>query len=135
MLEDAIEKAINAGYEIFISGMAVGVDVWAAEIVSDKKKDNKDIKLICALPHPNFEKNRSECEKVRYEKILKSADEVKTISEHYFRSCYQKRNCWMVDNSSLVIAAFDGKKGGTKNTIDYARRKGRKIDNIFEIGE
>ena len=135
LLDKAIDKVIDAGYVVFISGMAVGTDVWAAEIIASKKKSNKDIKLICALPHPGFEKKRSEVEKLRYEKIINYADDVVEVSEHYFRSCYQKRNTWMVDNSSLMIAAFNGEKGGTKNTIDYARRKGKKIDNILEMGE
>jgi hypothetical protein len=30
----------------------------------------------------------------------------------------------MVDHSSLVIAVFNGERGGTKNTLDYAKRKG-----------
>ena len=33
----------------------------------------------------------------------------------------------MVENSSLLIALFDGKSGGTKSTIDYAKKKGLKI--------
>ncbi len=31
----------------------------------------------------------------------------------------------------LVIAAFGGENGGTKNTIDYAKRKKIKIINIM----
>ena len=37
-LETEIRKAIDLGYDTFISGMADGVDVWAAEIVLDIKK-------------------------------------------------------------------------------------------------
>ena len=36
----------------------------------------------------------------------------------------------MVNNSSLVIALFDGKEGGTKQTIEYAKSKGREIEII-----
>ena len=39
-------------------------------------------------------------------------------------SSYQKRNEWMVDHSSRVIAFFNGEPGGTANTIDYARKRG-----------
>jgi hypothetical protein len=30
----------------------------------------------------------------------------------------------MVNHAARVIAVFDGKKGGTKNTIDYAMKIG-----------
>ena len=50
---------------------------------------------------------------------------------HYFRACYQKRNEFMVDHSNLVIAVWNGKKSGTKNTIDYANRHGIKVINVL----
>ena len=102
LLETAIDNAISGGYVTFITGMAEGVDIWAAEIVLEKKKENKDLHLICAVPHPGFEKRRSQYEKERYEYIIKNADYVTTISDNYYRACYQKRNIWMVDRSSLV---------------------------------
>ena len=37
----------------------------------------------------------------------------------------------MVDRSNLVIAVFNGRKSGRKNTVDYAKRKGIKIVNIL----
>ena len=33
LLDKAISEAIQSGYRTFISGMARGVDIWAAEIV------------------------------------------------------------------------------------------------------
>ena len=30
---------------------------------------------------------------------------------------------WMVDHSQLVISIFNGTPSGTKNTLDYARKK------------
>ena len=60
------------------------------------------------------------------------ADIVKEIIDHYFAGCYQMRNEWMVDRSNLVIAVFNGQKGGTKNTVDYAKRKSIKVVNVLD---
>ena len=49
----------------------------------------------------------------------------------YFRT-YQRRNEFMVDHSNLVIAVWNGEKSGTKNTIDYAERKGVKVVNLLD---
>ena len=132
LLEKAIDEAIADEYVTFITGMAMGTDIWAAEIVLERKKANKDLHLIRALPHPNFESRRSITEKMRFNKIIKKADLVKEINDHYFTGCYQVRNEWMVDRSNLVIAVFNGKKSGTKNTVDYGKRKGVKVLNALD---
>lgn len=122
LLEKAIDDAIADGYVTFITG----TDIWAAEIVLERKKTNKNLHLICALPHPNFENRRSMTEKMSFYKIIKKADIVKEINDHYFTGCYQVRNEWMVDRSNLVIAVFNGQKSGTKNTVDYAKKRALK---------
>ncbi len=38
----------------------------------------------------------------------------------------------MVDRSNLVIAVFNGHKSGAKNTVDYVKRKGIKVVNVFD---
>ena len=48
----------------------------------------------------------------------------------YFDGCMQKRNKYMIDNSSVLIALFNGKPGGTKITIDYAKQQGHEILTI-----
>ncbi len=131
LLEKAIDDAIAEGYVTFITGMAEGTDIWAAEIVLDRKLTNKDIRLICALPHPGFESRRSMTEKRRFDKIISNADLVKMVNEHYFTGCYQVRNEWMIDRSNLVIAVWNGSKSGTKNTVDYAKRKSVKVVNVL----
>lgn len=130
-LEKAIVEAVSNGYTTFITGMAYGVDIWAAEIVLRLKRKH-NLKLICAVPHPNFEKRWSLEWQERYNKIVSSADEVHCISNYYSKGCYQIRNIWMVDHSSLVIAAYNGTIGGTKNTIVYAKQKNKKVVNVLD---
>lgn len=82
-----------------------------------EKKSDKDLHLICALPHPNFESRRSMTEKMRFNKIIKKADLVKEINKHYFTGCYQVRNEWMVDRTNLVIAVYNGKRVEQKTQL------------------
>ena len=132
LLEKAVDDAISKGYVTFITGMAMGTDIWAAEIILKRKKKNKEIHLVCALPHPDFDSRRSLSEKTKFNRILRKADIVKEINDHYFPGCYQVRNQWMVDRSNLVIAVFNGERGGTKNTIDYAGGKGICVVNVLD---
>ena len=88
--------------------------------------------LICAVPFEGFEKRWSLEEQEKYSAILKQADLVKYICEHYSRSCFQLRNIYMYDRCSRVIAMYNSSSGGTRNMIEYARRKGVGLVNIFD---
>ena len=120
-LETAIKAAVGDGYRTFISGMARGVDLWAAEIVLRLRDEGLPIRLICASPYEGFE-NRWRAEwREMYRRVLGSADLVKFICSGYNPSCFQVRNEWMVDHSSRVIAVYNGTSGGTHNTLKYAK--------------
>lgn len=73
-LEEQIQKAIKDGYITFLSGMARGVDIWAAEIVLKIKEEGNPIHLICCIPYDNFEVRWSEEWKQKYVEILRKAD-------------------------------------------------------------
>ncbi len=126
-LEKEIRRAIADGFTVFISGMARGVDIWAAEIVLKYRHKNEDIKLVCALPYKGFEETWSTTWKRRYDRILKRADLIRFICPHYYKGVFQIRNEWMVNHSARIIAVFNGESGGTKNAIRYAQRSGVEV--------
>ena len=121
-LENAILSAIADGYTTFITGMAYGTDIWAGNIVVRLKDRFPDLKLIAAIPFPEFSEKWDEDWKVRYNRLLERADLVKVMAPEYSDAVYQARNKWMVDHSSKVIAVYDGTVGGTRDTIQYARK-------------
>ena len=50
------------------------------------------------------------------------------VSDTYSSTCMQRRDRYMVDHAMLLIAAFDGRPGGTARTLEYAAR--RKLEII-----
>lgn len=134
LLKSAIEQAIEDGYTTFITGMARGIDMWAAAIVLRKRRRNSNIHLICASPFEGFENRWNAVDKENYRDIIEASDLVRYICVHYSRSCFQIRNTWMVDRSARVIAAYNGASGGTRNTIRYAKQKNVEVVNILEEG-
>ena len=123
-LEKEIHQAVADGMNVFITGMARGVDIWAAQIVLRLRAEGYDVKLMCACPYEGFERGWSQDWQKAYREILVAADFVKYVCEGYNRTCFQARNEWMVNHSARVIAVFNGEKSGTKNTIDYAMKVG-----------
>lgn len=124
LLEAEIRRAIDSGHTTFISGMAKGVDIVAAEIVLHLRAQDPRLKLICALPHPGFGQHWLGGWTERFQQVLDWADLERTICPAFSRASYQARNEWMVCHSDMVIAVFNGKPGGTKNTLDYAKKNG-----------
>ncbi len=126
-LRQEISKAISEGYTTFITGMAKGVDLWAGEIVLNLRGNSIDIKLVAADPYAGFGKGWSSEWKSLHDKIIAEADHVENVCSSYNKGCFMIRNKWMVDHSNLVIAVFNGEAGGTKNTIDYAKKQGVEV--------
>ncbi len=121
-LEQAIRQAIADGFKVFLSGMARGVDLWAAEIVLSLRDAGLPVKLICACPYYGMEQSWEPHWQQKYRTVLQRADLIRFLCPDYHPSCFQIRNQWMVDHSARVIVVFHGSKDGTKNTIDYARK-------------
>ena len=122
-----IQEAINNGYNNFLCGMALGFDMICAEIVLELKKKHPNIKLIGALPCKNQDALWNSVQKDRYKKLLKQLDGIRCIYDKYIDGCMIERNEYMVNNSSLIIALFDGKAGGTAKTVKYAQSMGKKV--------
>lgn len=127
-----ILQLTRKGVRTFITGMARGVDTWAAEIVLELRDALPElgIQLWAAIPYRRQASAWSEADRQRREDILARADKVEHISLDYFRGALQKRNRWMVDHADYLLAVYDGKPGGTKFTIDYACKKGVQIIQI-----
>jgi uncharacterized phage-like protein YoqJ len=127
-LYNIIKGAINYGLTHFISGLAEGVDMICAETVIELKKEFPNITLEGAIPCPNQDAKWSDISKKRYAKILKQCDKTTMVSDRYTASCMLDRNKYMVDNSCVVIAIWNGNNhSGTANTIRQAKEKGCKI--------
>lgn len=78
----------------------------------------------------------------RYNRILELADDIIYVDElteyqprgmqpdqvgRHSNVKLQLRNVYMVDQSDIVVAIFDGTKGGTFNCIKTAKEKGKRI--------
>ena len=122
-LKEAVLGAISQGHTHFISGFAQGIDLMFAEIVADLKT-TYPITLEAAIPCPGRMKTPDET----FQRLIGCCDVVKILSDHYFKGCYIRRNRYMVDQSALVIAVWDGREtGGTAATVRYAFGKDSNI--------
>lgn len=76
VLAEQITVLADSGAAGFISGMALGVDLWAAQIVLDLRMKNQALKLCCALPCEGQEKKLMECPKGHHSKSTIDMDNI-----------------------------------------------------------
>lgn len=128
----------------FIFGGALGVDQFSYDVVEGLKKEYPEKKIILevAIPfkdQPNSWHNMKD--RFRYYNQLMRADiltyvdtldkySLGNVGEYDVRKM-QLRNKYMVDNSDVVIAVWDGiPKGGTYNCIKYADKSNKSVIRI-----
>ena len=115
------------GVRHFISGMALGVDTYAAQSVLELREVFPEITLECAVPCRGQEKRWKKEDRDVYADILSRADKVTVLQDAYTPFCMQLRDAYMVENADLVLAVWNGSKGGTAYTVNCARKRGRTI--------
>lgn len=131
-LSQEIERLITEeGVRHFISGMAVGTDLIAAELVLELKKKYPLITLESAIPYEEQAIKWTQAQREQYYKIAGQCDESVTLQNTYTRDCMKKRNQYMVEHSGYVLAVWTGApRSGTGQTVRYAGSLGRQITII-----
>ncbi len=129
-IADAVEAACEEGYTHFLCGMAMGCDLYFAEAVLAAKERFPAITLEAAIPCLSQTDGWPEEQRQRYRRILDACDYETVVQEQYSRDCMQRRNRYMVDHASLLIAVHDGLPGGTRSTVLYAMRQRIMVVNL-----
>lgn len=108
--------------ELALVGMAQGIDQIAAAICYDLC-----IPYIACVPFVGQETRWPPDAQKRYKVILANAYKVVVVCGPEIDpiKALQIRNEYMVDNSDLLIACWDGTRGGTYNCIKYAKLVGK----------
>lgn len=130
-LKEAIIKLIEIDICTYYNGLAEGFDMYAAEVLLELKHEGYPIYLIGCIPCGNQADFYKAENKILYEKIKESCDELYYVTEgRYFNGCMHLRNKYMVDNCSILLAYCKSDKGGTASTVKYAQKQGLDIINI-----
>ena len=123
-LASTLDGIYEAGYRHFICGMAIGCDTYFAEAVLALREKHGDLTLEAAIPCDDQADKWNRKQQETYASLLSRCDRVTYVSHTYTPDCMMRRNRYMIDHSSLLLACFNGRSSGTMNTILYAQRQG-----------
>lgn len=134
-LAAAVEAAYADGYRVFVSGMAIGFDLAAAEAVVHLRSSRPDTQLVAAVPFEGQAAGYSASDRSRYDVLMAAADETVVLATRYSHGCYFRRDEWMVERSGRLICYYDaslgGRGAGTRYTVKYALVQGLEIVNLY----
>lgn len=116
-----LDGIIGEGYEYFLDGMALGFDMECFRALEYLRSNGRNIKIIAVTPCSDQAARFPAKARAEYYRMLESADTVIAEPDAYFEGCMLKRNDFLVENSSLVLAGYRNvKRGGTFYTINKA---------------
>ena len=121
------------GVRNFWLGGSLGVDLWAGEELLRLKKQSgyQDLRLHLALPFEGHDLNWDAAQKKRMAVLRDACASVAIVGQGELPAVlYKRRNYYMVDHANILLAVYDNDRSirsGTGMTVNYAKKRGRKI--------
>lgn len=126
-LTETVTTLIQQGVTHFVTGGALGFDTLAAEEVLRQRKACPEVHLRLMLPCQGQEKRWRLRDRLRYQGILRQADEVTCLAEAYYDGCMLRRNREMIAISAVCVVYCVQSKGGTVYTARRAEQAGLRM--------
>lgn len=128
-LRDQFVMLYQQGVRHFWVGGALGVDMWAGEILLRLKEEveYQELELHIALPGEEHDVQWDARSKERMNFLLRHSAETVIVGNGLTAQDYRKRNKYMVDHADILVAVYDNNRSirsGTGMTVNYARGRG-----------
>lgn len=129
-LHDVFVKLYRRGVCRFYVGGALGVDLWAGEILLRLKEqpEYSDIELVVVLPFAGHDAEWDARSKSRLKFLIDHSAETVTVGTagESAAACYKRRSYYMVDHAGCLLAVYDNDssiRSGAGMTVNYALKK------------
>ena len=135
LLRQEMERLIRReGVTRFISSLNVGIDLIAAELVLDLKKQYPRVILESVIPYEEQAARWNVSQRERYYEIAGQCDESIQLQTVYTPGCKRKHSRYMVGRGDCLLAVWDGDTRTECGwTILYARDFGRDLTVIDPV--
>lgn len=122
-LRGFINKVYSEGVRDFYSICEEGIDLWAAEEVTELMKKDESVKLHCILPYEDQASKWFPEFRELYYSVLEKATDTCYISLHYTENCVKEARYKTLDSSHYVFAF----PKSDKEFLDYALNNNKEV--------
>lgn len=116
-LDKVLDQLVAEGADRFYLGGYGDFDRMAAEAVKAKKAEKPDIEMALVTAYLGRHADGEAYDYMIYP----------TLKDVTQRSAIPKCNEWMVDSADVVVAYVTHEWGGAAKTLEYARRRGKRV--------
>lgn len=121
-----LRALLDEGADTFLCGMALGFDLICAETLTVLRGEYR-LRLVACIPCADQACRFTPAQKQAYLRALSACDESVVLHERYVDGCMFERNRYMVDHADMLYACLERPTGGTLYTVNYAKRKHKRI--------
>lgn len=131
ILEYEMKLMLDRGFETFQCGMASGADLLFAQAALKLKREYPPVRFVAVIPCAEHDKGWNPADRLVCREAAEKADDVVMVSAtRYYDGCMAKRNRYLIDNCDELLAVYDGRPGGTMQTVNFAKEKGIRVTVI-----
>ena len=108
-LEKRLVSFLEEGLEWVIVSGQLGIEMWAAEVVLDLKKEYTELKYAVITPFLEQEKNWNELKQEKYRMIVAKADFHTSLTKRPYEAPWQfiEKDKFFMRNSDGIFIVFD----------------------------
>ena len=115
-----LEEMYQKGYRHFLCGMARGADFYFAEAVLALRQAHPDVTLEAALPCAGQAKKGSSDDRSRWTQLGRQGNTHTPPQAPHDPPWMLRRGRHQGDQPPPILAVFNGTRGGTQYTLNYA---------------
>jgi len=126
-LFDILQVLYGVGIRHLICGMARGCDMIFLKAAFRLREEHEDVTIEAAIPCEGQAERWTKAERAEYYRFVSECDVETVLQGEMDETCMLRRNRYMVDHSCILIAVYDGSRGGTMHTVHYAEKQDLEI--------
>lgn len=123
------------GVTEFISGLSIGPEMYAAEIVLELKARYPHITLEGVIPFESQADKWNEAYRDRYFDLACRCDWETMLQRHYTGNCKTRYYRYLIDRADYVLVVWDGASKELERRIRYAQKLGKNVRVICPKAE
>lgn len=114
----------------FLSGMSVGTEMLASEIILELKERYPHISLESVIPYENQASRWNEELRDRYFKIAACCDRETMLQKHYSPDCFNRQDLYMIEKADIIISAWMQPTTRKDRDLSFAQKLGKRVIDI-----
>lgn len=127
-MHDVFVSLYQRGVRCFFIGGALGVDMWAGEILLNMQRQTEyqELQVIMVCPFPGHDVRWDPKSQARQRKLCEGCTKVLMGTEHPGSEGYKKRTEYMMKRADYVVAVYDNDPkhySGVETAMGIAEKK------------